>query len=364
MSDVRVERSGVIGRITLDRPKAINALTHEMVRDITAALADWSDDPDVGMVVVTGAGERGLCAGGDIRSIHDDAVAGGNATEAFWRDEYRMNSVISRYPKPFLPVMDGLVMGGGVGLSAHASHRVVTERTRIAMPEVGIGFVPDVGGTWLLAHASGELGTHAALTGAQLGAGDACAMGLADWFVPTDRVPALLASLEDARCTGPELEELLGHLLEELADTEPEPGLCASRWWIDRCYASDDASEIVARLSASGVSDAEDTAKTIGQKSPTCVAVALESLRRTRKLASLEEALDQEFRVSLRCLAAPDMVEGIRAQVVDKDRTPRWDPPVLEKVNDARVAEYFAPLAGVAELGLTQGSGQGTEARR
>ncbi|TCK25661.1 enoyl-CoA hydratase/isomerase family protein [Pseudonocardia endophytica] len=355
MTDVRTERSGPVGWITLDRPQAINALTHEMVRTIAETLDGWATDDSVGMVVLTGSGERGLCAGGDVRAIHDDAKAGGDATAAFWRDEYRLNALIDRYPKPYLAVMDGLVMGGGVGVSGHASHRVVTERTRIAMPETGIGFVPDVGGTWLLARASGELGTHAALTGAQLGAGDAVAMGLADWFVPTDRVPALLAALGDTRTTGPDLAEQVGHLLAHLAEPAPEPTLGPSRWWIDRCYAEPTAEAIVAALAASGVQDAEDTAKTIGERSPTCVKVALESLRRARRMTSLEQALDQEFRVSLRCVAAPDMVEGIRAQVVDKDRTPRWDPAVLEQVDDQLVASYFAPLTGAEELGLEDG---------
>lgn len=351
-SDVRLTRTGRIGHIELDRPRAINALTHDMVRAIAAALDDWEHDDGIGAVLLTGAGERGLCAGGDIRAIHDDARAGGTATRDFWRDEYRLNARIARCPRPFVAVMDGLVMGGGVGVSAHASHRIVTERTQIAMPETGIGFVPDVGGTWLLGRASGELGTHAALTGCRLGPGDALAMGLADWYLPTDTVPALLAALGDVRVTGAAFDEHLGHLLQHLAAPEPEAGLGASRWWIDRCYADGTAEQIVARLSASGVPDAEDTAKTIGQRSPSCVKVALESVRRARRLPSLEHALDQEFRVSLRCLTEPDMVEGIRAQVVDKDRNPRWNPPVLEQVDDTLVDGYFAPLTDTDELGL------------
>ncbi|WP_308816501.1 enoyl-CoA hydratase/isomerase family protein [Pseudonocardia alni] len=351
-SDVRVTRSGRLGHLVLDRPRAINALTHDMVHVITAALDEWEHDDRIGAVVLTGAGERGLCAGGDIRAIHDDAKAGGTATRDFWRDEYRLDARIARYPKPFVAVMDGLVMGGGVGLSAHASHRIVTERTRLAMPETGIGFVPDVGGTWLLGRASGELGTHAALTGCALGPGDVLTMGLADWFLPTDTLPALLAALADLRCTGEAFETGLGAAVGQLAEPEPEPTLGAARWWIDRCYAAPTVEEVVARLAASGVGDAEDTAKTIGQRSPTCVKVALEAVRRARRLPSLEHALDQEFRVSLRCLSEPDMVEGIRAQVVDKDRDPRWSPPVLEQVDDTLVEGYFAPLTDTDELGL------------
>ena len=355
MSDVRVSRTGGVGRIVLDRPKAINALTHDMVRSIDRTLRGWVDDDTVGTVVLTGAGERGLCAGGDIRAIHDDAKVGGAATRDFWRDEYHLNALIGSYPKPFVAVMDGLVMGGGVGVGGHASHRIVTERTQLAMPEVGIGLVPDVGGTWLLARASGELGLHAALTGARLGPGDALAMGVADWYLPTDRVPALLAALGDVRVTGDDLTDHLGQLVQQLAEPEPEATLTASRWWIDRYYAAPTAEEIVAGLAGSGVREAEDTAKTIGEKSPSCVKVALEAIRRARRHSSLEQALDQELRVSLRCLEAPDLVEGIRAQVIDKDRDPRWRPAVLEQVDDELVAGYFAPLTGVAELGLGEG---------
>lgn len=351
MSDVRIERSGAVGRIVLDRPEAINALTHDMVRAVDAALRDWIGDDTVGAVVLTGAGERGLCAGGDIRGIHADAKLGGAATREFWRAEYHLNALIGRYPKPYLAVMDGLVMGGGVGLSGHASHRIVTERTRLAMPEVGIGLVPDVGGTRLLSRVSGELGLYAALTGAVLGAGDALAMGFADWYLPTDRVPALMSALADLRVPVAELPEALGGLLQDLAEPEPEPTLSAHRWWIDRSFEAPTAEEIVHRLATSGVPEAEDTAKTIGQKSPTCVKVALAAIRRARAHRSLEESLDQEYRVSLRCLEAPDLVEGIRAQVIDKDRTPRWDPAVLEQVDEATVQGWFAPLTGVAELG-------------
>ncbi|MYR13875.1 enoyl-CoA hydratase/isomerase family protein, partial [Streptomyces sp. SID724] len=181
---VLVHTEGRTGVVTLNRPKALNALTRTMVETIAAALDRWEHDHGVATVVITGAGERGLCAGGDIRSIHKDAKAGGKASAAFWRDEYRLNARIARYPKPYVAVMDGIVMGGGVGVSAHGSVRIVTERSGVAMPETGIGFVPDVGGTYLLALAPGELGTHLALTGAVVGAGDALLCGLADHFVP------------------------------------------------------------------------------------------------------------------------------------------------------------------------------------
>src|SRR5690349_12017644 len=172
---VLVRQTGHLGHLTLNRPKAINALTPEMVAIVREALAAWAESDEVRTVLITGAGERGLCAGGDIRAIHADAVSGGSGSLAFWADEYRLNATIAAYPKPIVAWMDGLVMGGGIGISAHASVRLVTERSRLAMPEVGIGMHPDVGGSWLLSHAPGELGTHLALTGSPVGAADAIA---------------------------------------------------------------------------------------------------------------------------------------------------------------------------------------------
>jgi len=195
--EVLIRRQGRLGHIVLNRPKAINALTHTMVREILAVLAGWENDDGVAAVLLTGSGERGLCAGGDVVAIYRDALAGGSATAAFWADEYTLNARIARYPKPYVALMDGLVLGGGVGLSAHGSLRIVTERTRIGMPEVSIGFVPDIGGTWLLSRAPGELGTHLALTAGQASGPDAIVLGLAGYFVSSDRLPALAAALAE-----------------------------------------------------------------------------------------------------------------------------------------------------------------------
>ncbi|ODU04350.1 MAG: 3-hydroxyisobutyryl-CoA hydrolase [Pseudonocardia sp. SCN 72-86] len=354
VDDVLVERVGVIGRIVLNRPKALNALTHGMVLRIEEALLDWVDDDAVRAVVLTGAGDRGLCAGGDIVAIYRDTLAGGTATRDFWRDEYRLNALIGSYPKPFVAVMDGIVMGGGIGVSAHAGMRIVTERTRIAMPEVGIGLVPDVGGSWLLARAPGELGTHAALSATNLGAGDALEMGFADWYVESDRVQALVAAICAVPAGEDDVASEIGLLIADVTGEPPGSSLGPSRLWIDECYAVDTAEEIVARLETSGHPDAEAAAKEIGRKSPTCVKVALAALRRVRDMTSLEEALDQEFRVSLRCFAAPDLAEGIRAQVIDKDRNPQWRPAALEQVTDEQVQAYLAPLDD--ELGLAEGT--------
>ncbi len=332
---------GRTGVVTLNRPRALNALTHPMVIRIDEALAAWADDPAVQQVLIRGAGERGLCAGGDIRAIHDDAKAGNTASADFWRDEYRLNARIARYPKPYVALMDGITMGGGVGVSAHGSVRIVTERSRVAMPETGIGFVPDVGGTYLLGRAPGELGTHLALTGTAVGAADALLCGLADHFVPSDRLPELTAALAGAPAD---------EVLPRYAAT-PGPGeLADRRGWIDHCYAAATVEEIVERLLGQGEPAAKEAAETILAKSPTALKVTLAALRRAAGLGPLERVLVQEFRVSCNALTAPDLVEGIRAQVVDKDRAPRWSPATLAEVSGADVERFFAPLGEDREL--------------
>ncbi|MEW2301021.1 enoyl-CoA hydratase/isomerase family protein [Streptomyces sp. NPDC006655] len=340
---LRVE--GRAAHITLNRPKAINALSHPMVERIAEALTDWEHDPAVETVVITGAGERGLCAGGDIRAVHDDAHDGdGTAAAAFWRDEYHLNARIARYPKPYVAVMDGIVMGGGVGISAHGGVRIVTERSRIAMPETGIGFVPDVGGTYLLSRAPGELGTHLALTGAGIGAADAVLCGLADHHLPSGALRAFVADLAEL----PVPEAVARH-----ARPATEGELAGHRSWIDACYAADTVEEIVRRLLAHGDATAKETAHTLLGRSPTALKVTLRAVRGARRLDTLEQVLDQEYRVSCATLTTPDLVEGIRAQVVDKDRAPRWSPATLDEVAEADVDRFFAPL-GARELGLAR----------
>ncbi|MFI2397232.1 enoyl-CoA hydratase/isomerase family protein [Rhodococcus sp. NPDC019647] len=341
--EVLISTSGGVGRLVLNRPKAINALNHGMVGQIAAALAAWSDDDEVRAVVLTGAGERGLCAGGDIVSIYHDAQEGGTGSREFWRDEYILNAAIARYRKPYVAIMDGIVMGGGVGVSAHGSVRVVTERSMIGMPETGIGFVPDVGGTYLLARTPGELGTHIALTTARLSAGDAIACGFADHYIPSAKIEQFVQKLSDTT-----VEEALA------AFTEPAPPseLLAQQGWIDAAYSAGSVPGIIARLRGSGVPEAEKAAEQILSKSPTACAVTLQSLRRARAAGSLEEVLNEEFRVSVACLSSPDLVEGIRAQVVEKDRNPQWSPATIDEVTDEQVEAFFAPL-GDLELGLT-----------
>ncbi|MDM7490491.1 enoyl-CoA hydratase/isomerase family protein [Rhodococcus sp. CSLK01-03] len=340
--DVLVRVSGGIGRITLNRPKAINALNYDMVKVMAAALDEWAKDDSVRAVVVDGAGERGLCAGGDIVSIYHDARDGGTGSQDFWRDEYILNAAIGRYPKPYVAIMDGIVMGGGVGISAHGNVRIVTERSTIAMPEVGIGFVPDVGGTWLLSRAPGDLGTHLALTTGRMKAGDAIALGFADHFVPSEALDKFVAALESGT---------VDEALAEFAQPAPEAPLLAQRAWIDAAYSAPTVEEIVARLQAAEEPEAHAAAEQILGKSPVALKVTLRSVRHARELGNLEEVLNEEYRVSLASLRSHDLVEGIRAQVVDKDRNPAWSPATLADVTDADVDAYFQTL-GELELGL------------
>ncbi|MFI6955663.1 enoyl-CoA hydratase/isomerase family protein [Nocardia sp. NPDC050408] len=354
-SEVLIDKRDGLGLITLNRPKAINALNHPMALAISAALQVWAGDDEVRTVVVTGAGERGLCAGGDIVAIHRDAAAldehsagaanADSATGLFWRDEYILNALIGRYPKPYVVVMDGIVMGGGVGLSGHGSHRIVTERSKIGMPEVGIGFIPDVGGTYLLARTPGEIGTHVALTTARMSAGDAIAAGFADYYVASEHIPALLETLRT------ETAEIA---IAKFATDAPESDLAAQQDWIDACYSADTVEEVVDRLRTHGSPEAAKAATELLAKSPVALKVTLRSLRAASAAKSLEAVLNEEYRVSIAALASRDLVEGIRAQVIDKDRNPRWSPATLADVTAEQVEAYFVEL-GDKELGLEVG---------
>lgn len=334
--DVLARVEGGVGFLTLNRPKAINSLTHPMVNAMQAALTTWSRDDSVRAVVVDGAGDRGLCAGGDVVAIYHSAKSGGAEARRFWFDEYRLNSLIGRYPKPYVACMDGIVMGGGVGVSAHGSVRVVTDTSKIAMPEVGIGFIPDVGGTYLLSRAPGHLGLHASLTGAPFSGADAIAMGFADHFVAHDDLPAFATAIVTDG-----VEAALGAHAQE----PPPSPLAAQRDWIDHCYAADTVADIVAALRGyqGGEGPARDAADLIATRSPIALAVTLASVRAAADCATLDEVLVREYRVSCASLRSHDLVEGIRAQLVDKDRNPTWSPSSLAAVTDEDVESYFVP---------------------
>lgn len=337
--DVLVTVDRGVGLITLNRPKAINSLNHSMVATMARVLTDWESDDAVTTVVIDGAGERGLCAGGDIVALYHSARAEGSEkgreAREFWYDEYLLNAQIGRFPKPYVALMDGIVMGGGVGVSAHGDVRVVTDTTKMAMPEVGIGFVPDVGGQLILSRAPGLLGYHAALTGANFDGADAIAMGFADHFVPHDRLADFKAAI---------VADGIDAALAAHATEPPPSNLVRQVEWIDECYAGETVIDIVAALRGHGDPAAAKAADLIETRSPISVSVALEALRRAAKLDTLEDVLRQEYRTSCGALRSHDFVEGIRAQVVDKDRNPKWSPASLAAVTTADVEEYFTPV--------------------
>ncbi|BBX63080.1 3-hydroxyisobutyryl-CoA hydrolase [Mycobacterium saskatchewanense] len=333
--EVLTRVDGNVGLITLNRPKAINSLNQAMVDALSDVLTRWADDDDIQTVVLTGAGDRGLCAGGDVVAIYHSARKDGVEARRFWRDEYLLDGQIGRFAKPYVAVMDGIVMGGGVGVSAHASVRVVTDTSKVGMPEVGIGFIPDVGGGFLLSRAPGALGLHAALTGAPFSGADAIAMGFADHYVPHERLEAFTRSIVD---DGVEAA-VAGHAVEP-----PPSELVAQRDWIDECYAGETVADIVAGLRERDAGPAHDAANLIGTRSPIAVSVALEVVRRAAKLDTLEDVLVQDYRVSSASVHSHDLVEGIRAQLIDKDRQPKWSPATLNQITPADVEAYFAPV--------------------
>jgi enoyl-CoA hydratase len=331
--DILVSVRNGVGIVTLNRPKAINSLNDVMVEGLQKALTTWENDDSVGAVLLTGAGERGLCAGGDVVALYHSATADGAYARKFWWDEYLLNAYIGRYPKPYIALMDGIVMGGGVGVAAHADVRVVTDKTKMGMPEVGIGFIPDVGGTYLLSRTPGSLGLHAALTGAPFSGPDAIALGFADHFVPHEQIQDFAEAVVND-----------GHqdALNSYAQEPPPSDLLAQRDWIDTCYAGNTVADIVADLRRQETERADAAADLIATRSPIALAVTLTAVRRAAHLQSLEEVLQQEFRVSAASLKSHDFVEGIRAQLVDKDRNPAWSPASLELVDDAAIDAYFA----------------------
>jgi len=334
-ADILIRIEGKAGRITLNRPKFLNAMTYEMCRAIEAALEDWRDDPDVALVVIDAAGEKAFCAGGDIQELYDTGMVGDFAFgQVFWSDEYRLNAKIAEYPKPYVALMQGFVMGGGVGISCHGSQRIVGETSQIAMPECGIGLVPDVGGSWLLARAPGRLGEYLGLTAARMGPGDAIYARFADIFVPQSDWPALISDLE-----------LTGSVdvITEYACGAPDSPMAAMQAQIDAGFAHWTLREIAQTLAVTHSDMAGAAQKAIGRNSPLSMAVTLEILRRLREHGDIRTALDLEYRYTFRAMERGDFLEGIRAAIIDKDRRPHWK-HTLENVAPDDVAALLAPL--------------------
>ncbi|MDA4892221.1 enoyl-CoA hydratase/isomerase family protein [Streptomyces sp. MS2A] len=330
-SRVIARTEGALGRLTLNRPEALNALDIGMIREMRRTLDAWREDSDVQIVLIDGAGERGLCAGGDVRALYDFLTTDRfEDTVAFFREEYALDAEIAEYPKPVVAIADGITMGGGIGIAGHAAIRVVTERSKLAMPETRIGFTPDVGGTLLLGRAPGRLGEYLGLTGSTMSGADALYAGFADHYVPSDRLDALREALAfRADPTGPSEIVLL---FDETPDPSP---LSAARGWIDEAFAGDSVVEILARLRAAPQvagegPDPAGVADLLGELSPTALAVTLEAVRESRAMDDLRPALEGEYRRVLWFAAHhPDLVEGIRAQLVDKDRNPSWNPATI-----------------------------------
>jgi enoyl-CoA hydratase len=321
--------SGGLARIELNKPRAINALSTDMIDAIAAALEEWRGDDSVSAVLLTGRGERGLCAGGDIKAIHRSLVSGSGEAEEFWRREYRMNHTIANYPKPFVAIMDGFTMGGGVGVAAYGSHRIVTETSKVGMPETGIGLFPDVGGTWLLARVPLRAGMHLALTGEPVGPADAIRYGLADTFVPQEQLPALLEALAADPAD-------VDSVVAGFAAAPPDSQLSPDEEWIAETYDRGTALETVEALAAHPSPRAQEAAALIRTKSPLSVAVTFEMVR-TAEDMTLDQVLERDLAAGLEIGRHPDLREGIRAQVIDKDRNPQWNPASLEALDPATV---------------------------
>lgn len=323
MEDLNIRRDRHAGRITLTRPKALNALTHEMANAIKAALDGWRDDPAVRLVIIDAEGDRAFCAGGDIAAVYHGGRAGDHGIgQRFFADEYRMNATIKDYPKPIVAFMQGFVMGGGVGIGGHASHRVVGDTTQVAMPESGIGLIPDVGGTWLLARAPGRIGEYLGLTGARMGAGDAIHAGFADIYLPEAEWEAVKDRLAE---TGD---------ISLLKRGTPPPAELESRDL--SAFGGRSVEEIVAALEHAG--DA-DSLKVIGRNSPLSMAATLAMVRAARGDRRMQESLSREYRFTHRATADSDFVEGVRAQIIDKDRNPSWKAAADPAKVDAMLAD-------------------------
>lgn len=340
-SDIRFAAEGGIAFVTLSRPKALNALTLEMIRAFHPHLEAWAKDPEIRAVVIEGEGDRAFCAGGDVRAIYDSVkTRPSDMHRVFFYEEYRLNRLIHRLPKPHVALVDGITMGGGLGLSVHGSHRIATERTLAAMPETGLGLFPDIGATWFLNRCPGKVGLYLALTGARVRTADALYAGFATHYAPS----AALDGFKRDLAAGMDVDAAIGKIA---ADPGPAP-LAEVRAAIDRTFSGGSVEAILAALEAEGSDWATETLKTLQSKSPTSMKVTFEQLRRGAGL-SIEEVLVMEYRMTQVFMAGHDFFEGIRALLIDKDQAPKWRPPTLAEVTAAEMARYFEPL-GASDL--------------
>lgn len=332
-------RNGV-ATIQLNRPKALNALTHDMCVPLERHLRDWAKDPAVKTVIIKGSGEKAFCAGGDIRKLADREPGGAEYRRRFWHDEYRCNTLIGEFPKPFIALIDGIFMGGGVGLSVHGSHRIISEHAHFAMPETGIGLFPDVGGTYFLPRCPGELGTYLGLTGTRLKGADIITAGVATHFVPREKMAEIEAALVAA---APADKAGVDAVVARFATDPGASALAEMKPEIDRLFSGPTVAGIMAALETDGSAFAQEQARTIRSKSPTSVKLTFAQLRRGRSL-SLRECMRLEWRMCNHVAEGHDFYEGVRAVIIDKDHHPKWQPATLEAVSDAEIEKYFEPV--------------------
>ncbi|MBK3475804.1 enoyl-CoA hydratase/isomerase family protein [Pseudomonas sp. MF6751] len=341
-----------IGHLTLNRPAGLNAITLDMVRQLTAHLQAWADDAEVYAVVLRGAGEKAFCAGGDIRSLYDSFKQGDTLHQDFFVEEYALDLAIHHYRKPVLALMDGFVLGGGMGLVQGADLRVVTERSRLAMPEVAIGYFPDVGGSYFLSRIPGELGTYLGVTGVQIRAADALYCGLADWYIDSAKLVELDQKLDGLHWHDSPLKDLQGALAKLAVQQLPDAPLAALRPAIDHFFGLPDVPSIVEQLQQVTVADSHDwaltTANLMQTRSPLAMAVTLEMLRRGRHLP-LEQCFALELHLDRQWFERGDLIEGVRALIIDKDKTPKWNPPTLHALDASHVDSFFRDFVQIGK---------------
>jgi len=336
MDDLSVQIEGDVGVITLNRPKALNALSHKMVDGMREALTRWASDDNVRCVLIEGAGERAFCAGGDIQAIYENGPKDPIGSLEFWRDEYQLNAMIANYKKPYIAMMHGFTMGGGVGVSAHGSHRIVTDGSVISMPEVGIGFLPDVGGTWLLHNAPKGVGAYYGISGARMGPDDALFLNLADAYVPNGKFSTIKGRLID----GEEIDAIL-------ADVRETPNEGDARWHqndIARWFDADNFEQVMANVEADRSEFAQGALKLLKRQCPLSVKSTFYALAQVESYTRVEQSLQLEFRFCAASLKGKNFYEGIRAAIIDKDRNPKWEPATLAEVSDTMIKDMFAPL--------------------
>ena len=343
-SEVLIDRRGPVGLLTLNRPKALNALTLNMIQELEKALRTFADDPGIAAVVLLGAGEKSFCAGGDVIALTREEAGKNGLREDFFREEYVLNHLIHTFPKPYIPLVNGISMGGGVGVSVHGSHTVATERVMFAMPETAIGLFPDVGGSYFLPRLPGEIGTYLALTNSRLKGGDVVQAGVYDAFVGSGSLEALIDALVEADW-GADPHDVAEEVIARFAEQPESSALNAHREIIDRCFAHDSLEEILAALDAEGGDFATEAAAAIRSKSPVMSVVSLKQLRLGRDM-DFNACMVMEYRMSQACMAGREFYEGVRAMLVDKDRSPKWEPDALTAVTEDMVNAYFAPLGG------------------